>query len=133
MGYALNDMNNEPKYSYYINTEDKIFYVNLELPGGGTLTPGIEIGGGNQFFIYEGTKKGDEIIENDKKSETKKLLMIKNLRKNYKFRLVIQVPCSEMQILLENGEDLSEVGKFSYNERGVVTFKYKIIILGDKK
>ena len=34
MSYALNDMNNEPKYSYYINTEDKMFYVNLELPGG---------------------------------------------------------------------------------------------------
>ena len=42
----------------------------------------IEICGGNYHFIYEGTKKGDEIIENDKKSETKKLLMIKNLRKS---------------------------------------------------
>ena len=71
MGFALNDIDNEPKYSYYINTEDKMFYVNLELPGGGTLTPSIEIGGGNYHFIYEGTEKGDEIIENDKKVKPK--------------------------------------------------------------
>ena len=133
MGYALNDINNDPKYSYYINTEDKMFYVNIELPGGGSMTPSIEIGGGNYYFIYEGTKRGDEIIENDKKSETKKLLRIKNLRKNNKFKLVIQVPCSEMQILLENGKDLSEVGEHSNDGKGVYTFKYKIVVLGDKK
>ena len=97
------------------------------------MEPSIEIGGGNYFFIYEGTKKGDEIIENDKKSKTKKLLRIKNLRKYYKFRLVIQVPCSEMQILLDNGEDLSEVGEYSNDGKGVYTFKYNIVVLGDKK
>ena len=110
-----------------------MFYVNIELPGGGSMAPSIEIGGGNYYFIYEGTKRGDEIIENDKKSETKKLLRIKNLRKNNNFKLVIQVPCSEMQILLENGEDLSEVGECSNDGKGVYTFKYKIVVLGDKK
>ena len=59
--------------------------------------------------------------------------MIKNLRKKYKFRLVIQVPCSEMQILLDNGEDLSEVGEYSNDGKWVFTFKYKIIILADMK
>ena len=59
--------------------------------------------------------------------------MIKNLRKKYKFRLVIQVPCSEMQILLDNGEDLSEVGEYSNDGKGVFTFKYKIEILADMK
>ena len=133
MGYALNDMNNDPKYSYYINTEDKMFYVNIELPGGAKMTKNIEIGGGNYYFIYEGIKNGDEIIENDKKSETKKLLRIKNLRKNNKFRLIIQVPCSEMQILLENGKDLDEVGECTNDGKGVFTFKYKIVVLGNKK
>ena len=133
MGYALNDMNNEPKYSYYINTEDKMFYVNIELPGGGTMIPKIEIGGPYYYFTYEGTKKGDEIIENDKKSESKKLLRIKNLRKNNNFKIVIQVPCSEMQIILENGEDLEEAGECSNDGKGVYTFKYKIKVLGDKK
>ena len=59
MGYALNDMKNEPKYSYFINTKDKMLYVNLELPAGGTIIQSIEICGGNYCFIYEGTKRGD--------------------------------------------------------------------------
>ena len=129
MGYALNDMNNEPKYSYYINTEDKMFYVNIELPGGGSILDKIEIAGPNYYFIYEGTKNGDAVIENDKKSESKKLLKVKNLRKNNNFKIVIQVPCSDMQILT----DFEEGGEFSDGGKGVYTFKYKIKILSDKK
>ena len=129
MGYALNDMNNEPKYSYYINTEDKIFYVNIELPGGGTIIDHIEIGGANYYFTYEGTKNGDNIIENDKISESKKLIKVKNLRKNNNFKIVIQVPCSDMQIV----QDLDDDADFSDDGKGVYTFKYKIKILGDKK
>ena len=133
MGYTLNNDSSEPKYSYYINKEDKMFYVNIELPGGGSITPDIEIGGGNYFFIYEGVKKGDEIIENDSKCETKKLLRTKNLRKSNKFKLVIQIPCSDIQIKLNEGEELSEAGENSHDGKGVYTFKYKVIILGDKK
>ena len=38
-----------------------------------------------------------------------------------------------MQILLNNGEDLSEVGEYSNDGKGVFTFKYKIEILADMK
>ena len=129
MGYALNNFNNEPKYSYYINTEDKMFYVNIELPGGGSIENNIKIKGPYYCFIYEGEKKGDEIIENDKKGQTKKLKQTKNLRKRNKFNLEIKVPCSEMQII----EDLDEAGETSNDGKGVYTYKYKIKILGDKK
>ena len=129
MGYALNNFNNEPKYSYYINTEDKNFYVNIELPGGGHIAHSIDIKGPFYCFIYEGEKKGDEIIENDKKEQIKKLKQTKNLRKRNKFSLEIKVPCSEMQII----EDLDEAGETSNDGKGVYTYKYKIKILGDKK
>jgi hypothetical protein len=56
----------------------------------------IEIGASSYYFIYERTKNGDEIIENDKINETKKLIGVKNLRKNNKFKIVIQIPCSAM-------------------------------------
>ena len=129
MGYALNNFNNEPKYSYYINTEDKNFYVNIELPGGGDIIDSIEIKGPFYCFIYEGEKKGDEIIENDKKEQIKKLKQTKNLRKRNKFSLKIKVPCSEMKIK----DDLDEPGEMTNDGNGVYTFKYKINILGEKK
>ena len=35
MGYTLNNDSNTPKYSYYIDTEKKMLFINIELPGGG--------------------------------------------------------------------------------------------------
>ena len=133
MGYTLNNESNEPKYSYFINKEEKLFYVNIELPGGGTIFPSIKIGASNYFFYYEGTKKGDEIIEEDKKCENKKLMNVKNLRKQNKFKLVIQIPCSIMQLKLDNDDDLDNLGEMTDDKKGIYTFKYKIIILNEKK
>ena len=133
MGYTLNNDSNEPKYSYYINKEEKLFYVNIELPGGGIIIPSIKIGSSNYFFYYEGTKKGDEIIEEDKKCENKKLMNVKNLRKQNKFKLIIQIPCSTMQLKLDNDEDLDNLGEMTNDKKGIITFKYKIIILNEKK
>ena len=56
----------------------------------------IEIGASSYYFIYGGTKNGDKVIENDKNSEIKELIGVKNLRKNNKFKIVIQIPCSTM-------------------------------------
>ena len=70
----------------------KIFLYNIfeKKP----LLTKIEIGASSYYFTYERTKNGDEIIENDKINEIKKLIGVKNLRKNNKFRVVIQIPCS---------------------------------------
>ena len=133
MGYTLYNESSEPKYSYYINKEDKLFYVNIELPGGGSIEPHINIRNSNYFFKYDGIKKGDELVENDKKSENKKLIGVKNLRKNNKFKVIIQIPCSTMQLKLENDEDLDDIGEMTNDGKGVYTFKYKIILLNEKK
>ena len=133
MGYTLYTDTYCPKYSYYINKEEKMFYVNIELPGGGKVTPKIEIGASNYFFTYEGIKNGDELVENDKNSESKSLVGVKNLRKNNKFKVVIQIPCSTMQLKIENDEDLDDLGEVSNDGKGVYTWKYKVIIVGDKK
>ena len=133
MGYTLYNDSSEPKYSYFINKEKKLFYVNIELPGGGKIIPNITIGASNYYFTYEGKKKGDEIIENDKKSEIKKLIGVKNLRKNNKFKLVIKIPCSVMQLKLENDEGLDDIGDFSTDGKGIYTFTYKVVILNEKK
>ena len=133
MGYTLYNDTYCPKYSYYINKEEKMFYVNIELPGGGKVTPKIEIGASNYFFTYEGIKNGDELVENDKNSETKKLIAMKNLREKKKFKIVIPIPCSIMQLKIENDEDLDDLGEVSNDGKGVYTWKYKVIIVGDKK
>ena len=72
----------------------KIFLYNIfeKKP----LLTKIEIGASSYYFAYERTKNDDEIIENDKINEIKKLIGVKNLRKNNKFRVVIQIPCSTM-------------------------------------
>ena len=133
MGYTLYNDTSDPKYSYYIKKEEKMFYVNIELPGGGKVTPKIEIGASNYFFTYEGIKNGDELVENDKNNESKSLVGVKNLRKNNKFKVVIQIPCSTMQLKIENDEDLDDLGEVSNDGKGVYTWKYKVIIVGDKK
>ena len=132
MGYTLNNDSSNPKYSYYINTEDKCLYINIELPGGGSINPRVEVALGYYIFVFEGVKKGDAAIEEDKKNEISKLLYKKNLRKSNKFKIEIKIPTSVMQIQLQNGEDLSEVGEFSSDGKGVFTFKYKVLILGQK-
>ena len=133
MGYALNDLNNDPNYSYYINTEEKMFYVNIELPGGGTIKRDIKIAGSNYYFIFEGIKKGDEAIENDKINQTKKLIKIKNLRKSKKFKLTIIVPCSYMIIIPGENKLLKQAGQLIKDGKGIYTYKYYIKILGDEK
>ena len=132
MGYTLNNDSNTPKYSYYIDTEEKILYINIELPGGGSIEPRVEIVSGYYIFIFEGEKKGDIAIEEDKKKEIGKLIQKKNLRKSNKFKLEIKIPNSVMQIKLEDGEELSDAGDFVDNGKGVYSFKYKVLILNQK-
>ena len=132
MGYTLNNDSNIPKYSYYINTEDKSLYINIELPGGGTIIPKINIISGYYIFIFEGVKKGDLAIEEDKKNQISKLLLKKNLRKSNKFKLEIKIPNSVMQIKVEEGEELSDSGEVSDDKKGVYTFKYKVLIVNQK-
>ena len=132
MGYTLNNDSNTPKYSYYIDTEKKMLFINIELPGGGSIEPRVEIVSGYYIFIFEGEKKGDCAIEEDKKKEEGKLIQKKNLRKSNKFKLEIKIPNSIMQIKLEEGEDLNDVGEFEDSQKGVYTFKYKVLILNQK-
>ena len=132
MGYTLNNDSNTPKYSYYIDTEKKMLFINIELPGGGSIEPRVEIVSGYYIFIFEGEKKGDCAIEEDKKKEESKLIQKKNLRKSNKFKLEIKIPNSVMQIKLEEGEDLNDVGEFIDSKKGVYTFKYKVLILNQK-
>ncbi len=132
MGYTLNNDSNSPKYSYYINIEENILYINIELPGGGSIQPFLEVVSGYYIFIFEGEKKGDIAIEEDKKNEKNKLIMKKNLRKSNKFKLEIKIPNSVIQITLEKGEELADAGDFVDNGKGVYTFKYNVVILNQK-
>ena len=132
MGYTLNNDSNTPKYSYYIDTEKKMFFINIELPGGGSIEPRVEIVSGYYIFIFEGEKKGDCVIEENQKRETSKLLNTKNLRKSNKFKLEIKISNSIMQIKIEEGEDLNEIYEFEDSKKGVYTFKYKVLILNQK-
>ena len=52
----------------------------------------------------------------------------KNNRKSNKFKLIIAIPCSVIQVKLEDGEELNDVGDLSNDGKGVYTFKYKIIV-----
>ena len=132
MGYTLNNDSNTPKYSYYIDTDEKVLYINIELPGGGLIEPNVEIVPGYYIFIFQGEKKGDIAIEEDRKKEIGKLIQKKNLRKSNKFKLEIKIPNSTIQIKLEDGEDLSDAGEFVDNGKGVYSFKYKVLILNQK-
>ena len=132
MIYTLNNDSSTPKYSYYIDTETKMFYINIELPGGGSIESRVEVVSGYYIFIFEGEKKGDIAIEEDKKRETNKLIYKKNLRKSNKFKLEIKIPNSVIQIKLEKGEDLSDAGDFVDSGKGVYTFKYNVLILNQK-
>ena len=58
---------------------------------------------------------------------------MKNLRKNNKFKIVIQIPCSTMMLKLESDEELEDLGERSNDGKGVYTWKYKVRIVGDKK
>ena len=132
MGYTLNNDSNIPKYSYYIDTDEKVLYINIELPGGGSIEPNVEIVPGYYIFIFQGEKKGDFAIEEDKKRNIGKLIQKKNLRKSNKFKLEMKIPNSIIQIKLEDGEDLSDAGEFVDNGKGVYSFKYKVLILNQK-
>ena len=132
MGYTLNNDSNTPKYSYFINTEENILYINIELPGGGPIYPDVEVVQGYYIFIFEGERKGDCAIEEDKKKEINKLIMKKNLRKRNKFKLEIKIPNSVIQIVIKDGIDLSDSGEYVDNGDGVYSFKYKVIILNQK-
>ena len=58
---------------------------------------------------------------------------MKNLRERKKFKIVIPIPCSIMQLKIENDEDFDDLGEVSNDGKGVYTWKYKVIIIGDKK
>ena len=135
VGFTFSNDSNIPKHSYYINPEEKILYINIELPGGGIIEPTVSVQGSSYYFIYEGIKNGDKVIEEDKKNEKSKLIYKKNNRKSNKFKLIITIPCSVIQVKLEEGEELNDVGDLSNDGKGVYTFKYKVIInqKNDKK
>ena len=61
-----------------------------------------------------------------------KLINKKNIRKNNRFKLIITIPCSVMQLKLDEGEDLGDVGECTNDGKGVYTFKYKVIIVNQK-
>ena len=46
--------------------------------------------------------------------------------------MIITVPCSVMQLKLEDGEELGDVGECTNDGKGVYTFKYKVIIVNQK-
>ena len=77
VGFTLSNDSNIPKHSYYINPEEKILYINIELPGGGKIEPRVTVQRNSYYFIYEGIKNGDKIIEEDKKNEKSKLIQKK--------------------------------------------------------
>ena len=132
VGYTFNNDVNEPKYSYYINPEEKIFYINIELPGGGQIEPDLTVTGNYYCFTFKSKKKGDLVLEEDTKNEVRKLLNSKNCRKSNNFNLTIKVPCSVMQIKLDEGEELNDAGEMSNDGKGVCIFKYKIILVNQK-
>ena len=132
VGYTFNNDMSEPKYSYYINPEEKMFYINIELPGGGIIEPNVTVQGNHYYFIFEGIKKGDIALEEDAKNEKRKYINTKNIRKSCRFKLIIKILCSVMQIKLEEGEELSDVGEFINDGKGIYTFKYKIILVNQK-
>ena len=128
VGFTFSNDSSIPKHSYYINPEEKMLYINIELPGGGSIKKNVTVQGNSYYFIYEGIKNGDKIIEEDKKNEKSKLLYKKNNRKSNKFKLIITIPCSIIQIKLEEGEELNDVGELSKDGKGVYTFKYKVFV-----
>ena len=130
IGFTFNNFNDSIKYSYYINKDESMFYVNIELPGGGKIMPKIKLGNGFYYFIYEGIKNGDLILEEDKKSGQNKLIKFKpkQERKTIKFKEQIKISTSEM-ILIVNGKDLEHCSEPPINTKGVYTFKYQVLIL----
>ena len=130
IGFTFNNFNDSIKYSYYINKVESMFYVNIELPGGGKIMPKIKLANGFYYFIYEGIKNGDLILEEDKKSGQNKLIKFKpkQERKTIKFKEQIKISTSEM-LLIVNGKDLEHCGEPPINTKGVYTFKYQVLIL----
>ena len=129
VGFTFSNDSNIPKHSYYINPEEKLLYINIELPGGGVIEPYVTVQGNSYYFIYEGAKNGDKAIEEDKKHDKSKLIYKKNNRKSNKFKLIITIPCSVIQIKLDDGEDLSDAGELTNDGKGVYTYKYKVMII----
>ena len=134
IGFTFNNYNDSIKYSYYINREEGMFYVNIEIPGGGNIEKKIKSANGFYYFIYEGIKYGDLALEEDKKTGKNKLIKFKpkQERKSIKFKEQIKIPNSEMHIIVNPGEDLEDCGEEPINNKGVYTFRYKVLILNQK-
>ena len=135
MGYTLN--NNEIKYSYYINSKDNKLYINLELAGGGKINRSIASQNGFYYFTFEGFKYGDKLAEENQKNDSKELSLITNFRKSHKFKLVIKISNSDIQILPEQNKDFKNAGTMikdpqNIDTKGVYTFSYNIIYLRQK-
>lgn len=109
-----------------------MFYINIELPGGGEIEPELTVIGNYYCFTFKGKKKGDFVLEEDSKNDIRKLLNSKNCRKGHNFNLTIKVPCSVMQIKLDEGEELNDAGEMSNDGKGVCIFKYKVILVNQK-
>jgi hypothetical protein len=100
-----------PEYSYYIL--DDLFYINIELPGGGDVKIKNQEIQNYQLFIINGKLNEDNNINNNRNKIEYKY----STRKNFNFNLLIKIPNNLIYIY-----DLIE-DKF---DKGVITYKYKI-------
>ena len=134
MGFTF--YKDEIKYSYYINLKDNKLYINLELAGGGKINRSIASQNGFYYFTFEGIKNGDKLAEENQKDNSKELSLITNFRKSYKFKFVIKISNSDIQILPEQNKILKNAGTMitdpKNDNKGVYTFSYNIIDLRQK-
>ena len=100
-----------PEYSYYIL--DDLFYINIELPGGGDVKIKNQEIQNYQLFIINGKLKEDNNINNN----TNKIEYKYSTRKNFNFNLLIKIP-----------NNLIFIYDYVTNEfkNGILTYKYKI-------
>ena len=100
-----------PEYSYYIL--DDLFYINIELPGGGNVKIKNQEIQNYQLFIINGKLNEDNNINNN----TNKIEYKYSTRKNFNFNLLIKIP-----------NNLIFIYDYVTNEfkNGILTYKYKI-------
>ena len=90
-----------------------MFYINIELPGGGNVKIKNQEIQNYQLFIINGKLNEDNNINNN----TNKIEYKYSTRKNFNFNLLIKIPNNLIYIydLVAN----------EYN-KGLITYKYKI-------
>jgi hypothetical protein len=134
LGFTLQKNRYSPKYSHYLKDNKLIF--KIEFPGKGTIKqPSLEIGKGDYIFIFKGEKKNDQEIEDDNKNhEIKKLKILKTNREYGTFILEIKIPQNLIHV-----NNINEKPKFykEINERkeqtGIIIFEYNVEYIGENK